>query len=81
MKKKLTDIDNLCIYNPINMESKRINKMNQILIVQVILTLIGGILLVSMLTLMVLSTFTEVLTPSSQCNVDSSKGKFRRWCN
>ena len=78
MKKKLTDIDNLCIYNPINMESKRINKMSQILIVQVILTLIGGILLVSMLTLMVLSTFTEVLTPSSKCNVDASKGKFRR---
>ena len=53
------------IYNPINMENKRINKMSEILIAQVILTLIGGILLVSMLTLMVLSTFTDVLTPSS----------------
>ena len=78
MKKKLTEIDNLCIYNPINMENKRINKMRQILIALVVLILIGGILLVSMLTLMVLSTFTEVLTPSSKCNVDASKGKFRR---
>ena len=60
------------------MENKRINKMSQILIAQVILTLIGGILLVSMLTLMVLSTLTEVLPPSSKCNVDASKGKFRR---
>ena len=54
--------------------------MSQILIAQVILTLIGGILLVSMLTLMVLSTFTDVLTPSSKCNVDASKGKFIRGC-
>ena len=66
------------IYNPINMENKRINKMRQILIALVVLILIGGILLVSMLTLMVLSTFTEVLTPLSKCNVDASKGKFRR---
>ena len=60
------------------MENKRINKMRQILIALVVLILIGGILLVSMLTLMVLSTFTDVLTPSSECNVDASKGKFRR---
>ena len=56
------------------MENKRINKMSQILNVQVILSLIGGILLVSMLTLMVLSTFTDELTPTSMCNADTSKG-------
>ena len=59
------------------MENKRMNKIGQMLIAQVVLTLIGGIILVSILTIMVLSTFTDVLTPKSTCNADTSKGRFK----
>ena len=62
-------------YNPENMENKRINKISQMLIAQIILTVIGGIILLSILTLMVLSRFPDILTPTCNANESTSKAK------
>ena len=55
------------------MENKRINKISQMLIAQIVLTVIGGIILLSILTIMVLSRFPDILTPT--CNADESTSK------
>ena len=60
-------------YNPENMENKRMNKISQMLIAQIVLTVIGGIILLSILTVMVLSRFPDILTPT--CNADESTSK------